>query len=95
MGDHWTYALQIVQRMYMRPSDVCYFLEYPLINTWAYEIPFGPLCKSARRTLGLGGRPLLFRELVAAISYKYPLPLLGFHTFQMPPGCLLIIFVSV
>ena len=35
-------------------------LKYPLVNTYTYETPFGPLCKSARHTLGLGKRLLLF-----------------------------------
>jgi hypothetical protein len=51
--------------------------------------------QSAERTLGLGGCLLLFRELVVAIFYKYPLPPSVFHAFQTPLGCLLIIFVSV
>jgi hypothetical protein len=33
-GDHWTYALQNVQRTYVGPPDVRYFLKYPLGNAW-------------------------------------------------------------
>ena len=33
-----------------RTLDVRYFLEYPLDNTWTYEVALGPLCKSAKRT---------------------------------------------
>ena len=56
-------------------TDVCYFLEYPLVNTWTYEIAFGPLNKSTGHTLGFGGRLLLFKELVAALPYKYAIRL--------------------
>jgi hypothetical protein len=27
-------------RMYVGPPDVRYFLEYPLVNTWTYEVAF-------------------------------------------------------
>jgi hypothetical protein len=64
------YALQIAHQTYAGPSNICYFLEYPLGNTWMYEIAFGPLYNSIRCTLGLGEHPLLFREFMAALSYK-------------------------
>jgi hypothetical protein len=58
------YALQIVQWMYMGPSDVRYFLKYPIVNTWMYEAAFGPLGKNHRTYARVDGRPLIFRELM-------------------------------
>jgi hypothetical protein len=67
--DHRSYALQIVQRMYVGPSDIHFFLEYPLVYTWMYEAPFGSLGKNHRTftMVGwtfaafqrVGGKPLL------------------------------------
>jgi hypothetical protein len=63
------YALQIVQWMYVGPPNVCYFLKYPVVNTWTYEAAFGPLGKNHRTYArvgqmsatfqGVGGSPLL------------------------------------
>jgi hypothetical protein len=67
-----------------------------------YEIAFGPLCNSTECTLGLDGRLLLFKELVAALPYKYPLPLFVFHASLPPPPpppgyqlTVLLVFMSV
>jgi hypothetical protein len=68
------YSMNSTQTYAQKCMNVCYFLEYPLGNTWAYEIAFGPLCNSTGCTLGLGERPLLFRELVATLPYIYPYP---------------------
>jgi hypothetical protein len=46
-GDHCTY--------------VRYFLEYPLDNTWTYDLPFGPLCKLYQTYIRAGECPLLFQ----------------------------------
>jgi hypothetical protein len=62
-GDHWTYALQIVQWTYMGPPDVCYFLGYPLGNTWTYETPFELLCKDHQIFARVAGRPLLYQRV--------------------------------
>jgi hypothetical protein len=43
--DHRTYALQIIQGRTWDHTDVYYFLEYPLDNTWMYDAAFGLLCK--------------------------------------------------
>jgi hypothetical protein len=59
MGDHRTYALQIVHQTYVGPPDVCYFLVYLLGNTWTYETPFGPMCTDHRMYARVAGRPLL------------------------------------
>ena len=59
-----------------------------------FKTPFRPLYNSTERTLGLGGHPLHFKELVADLSYKYPYPL----CFLMPlfaPRLLVDHFVSV
>jgi hypothetical protein len=48
MGDHRTYAMQTVKRMYVGPMGVRYFFEYPLDNTWTYETPSGPMYKEYR-----------------------------------------------
>jgi hypothetical protein len=58
-GDHRTYACQIVQRMYVGPPDVRYFLGYPLGNTWRYETPSGSMCKDHQVYARVAGRPLL------------------------------------
>jgi hypothetical protein len=76
MNSTWTYA--------QKYRDVRYFLEYPLVNTKMCETTFGLLCNSTRRTLGLGGHPLLFKELVAALPYKYSILLQYSHTFLRP-----------
>jgi hypothetical protein len=55
-------------------TNVHYFLEYPLTNTWMYETTFRLLCNSTRRRLGLGRHSLLIKELVVVLPYKYPLP---------------------
>jgi hypothetical protein len=57
-GDHRTYALQIVQWMYVGPPDLRYFLEYLLGNTWMYKTPFGPMCKDHWTFARIAGRPL-------------------------------------
>ena len=44
-GDHHMYALQIVHGCTRDHTDVRYFLEYPLNNTWTYDTTFGQLCK--------------------------------------------------
>jgi hypothetical protein len=49
-----------------------------------YDIAFGSLCKSIGCTLGLGGHLLLFRELVAALPYKYSYPTLFFMPLFAP-----------
>jgi hypothetical protein len=59
MGDHRTYALQIVHQTYVGPSDVRYFLVYPLGDTWTYETPFGPMCTDHRMYARVARRPLL------------------------------------
>jgi hypothetical protein len=38
------------RRTYVGPPDVCYFLEYPLVNTWTYEAAIEPLGKNHRIT---------------------------------------------
>jgi hypothetical protein len=50
--NHQMYALQIVQQTYVGSPDIRYFLEYPVVNTWMYEIAFGLLENSTGRTLG-------------------------------------------
>jgi hypothetical protein len=37
------------RRTYMGPLDIRYFLEYPLVNTWTYEIAFEPLDKNHQK----------------------------------------------
>ena len=69
---------------YVGPHNVHYFVVYPLVNTWTNKTAFGPLCNSSRRTLGFGRCPLLFRELVIALPYKYPLPLQFSHAPRLP-----------
>jgi hypothetical protein len=60
--------------------NVRYFLEYPLGNTWKYAAPFYLLCNSTEHTLGFCRCLLLFRESVATLSYKDPLPSILLHT---------------
>ena len=48
------------RRTYVGPPDVCYFLEYSLINTWMYKATFGLLSKNHRDVYPLAGHPLLF-----------------------------------
>ena len=72
MNSTWTYAQKYI--------DIPYFLEYPLGNTWTHATPFYLLCKYTKRMLGFVGRSLFYRELVAALPYKYPLPYLLLHT---------------
>jgi hypothetical protein len=68
VGDHRTYALQIVQRMYVGPRDVCYFLGYPLGNTWTYETPYGPMCKDHWRYARVVRRSLLCQRVGGELS---------------------------
>jgi hypothetical protein len=60
---HWTYALQKVQQTYMGPPNVCYFLKYPLGNTWTYETPSGPMCKDHRTFARVVERSLLCQRV--------------------------------
>jgi hypothetical protein len=46
VGDHETYALQTVQRTYVGPPDIHYFLKYSVVNTWMYKVTFGQLDKN-------------------------------------------------
>jgi hypothetical protein len=62
-GDHQTYALQIVQRTYMGPPDIRYFLGYPLDNTWTYETPSKSMCKDHRTYARVAERPLLCQRV--------------------------------
>jgi hypothetical protein len=72
------YALQIVHRTYMGPPDVCYFLVYPLGNTWTYETPLGPMCTNHRTSAALS------RSWWQIFSINSPpLPLVP-HTFFFP-----------
>jgi hypothetical protein len=68
MGDHRTYALQIVHRTYVGPPDVRYLLVYPLGNTWTYDTPFGPMCTNHRTYSKVAGRPLLCQGVGGGFS---------------------------
>jgi hypothetical protein len=77
MGDHRTYALQIVHWTYVGPPDVRYLLVYPLSNTWTYEAPFRPMCtdhqtyaRVAEHPLGLPDVCCSVKELVVDFPYK-------------------------
>jgi hypothetical protein len=67
-GDHQTYALQIVQRTYVGPPDVRYFLGYPLGNYWMYETPSGPMCKDHRTYARVARRPLFCQRFGGKLS---------------------------
>jgi hypothetical protein len=71
---------KLYRRTYVGPPDICYFLEYPLINTWTYEVSFGLLGKNHRMYASLVGRPLLFMP----INTPYPFRFL--HKLKMPLG---------
>jgi hypothetical protein len=62
------YTPQKVQRTYMGPLDVRYFLGYPLGNTWTYETPYGPMCKDHRTYARVVGRPLLCQRVGGELS---------------------------
>jgi hypothetical protein len=59
MGDYQTYALQIVPSNVYGTTGRTLLFGYPLNNTWAYETPFGPLCKNHRTYTRSGGCTLL------------------------------------
>jgi hypothetical protein len=61
-GNHRTYALQIVHGHTWDHMDICYFLKYPLDNTWTYDAPFGPLHKLYRTYARVGRRSLFFQS---------------------------------
>jgi hypothetical protein len=60
-GDYWTYTLQIVQRTYVGPLNILYFLGDPLGNTWTYETSY-------RTSAGVTGRPLLYQRVGGELS---------------------------
>jgi hypothetical protein len=66
--DHRTYALQIVQRKYVEPSDIRYFLGYPLGNNWMYETPFGPMCKDHQTYARVARHSLLCQRVGGKLS---------------------------
>jgi hypothetical protein len=68
MRDNRMYAMQIVQRTYVGPPDVRYFMGYLLGNTWTYETPFGPLCKDHRMYARVVGRLLLCQRVGGKLS---------------------------
>jgi hypothetical protein len=68
MGDHRTYALQIVHKMYVGSPDVRYLLVYPLGNTWTYDTPFGPMCTNHRTYARVAGCPLLCQGVGGGFS---------------------------
>jgi hypothetical protein len=68
------YTLQIVHGCIQDHMDVCYFMVYPLVNTWMYEAPFGPCVNSIGCTLGLADVCYFSGGLVKPHSYKYPYP---------------------
>jgi hypothetical protein len=47
---------------------VCYFLVYPLGNTWTYETPFEPMCTDHRTCTRVVGRPLLCQGVGGGFS---------------------------
>jgi hypothetical protein len=59
LTDSTPYYVNSIRTYAQKYTDVWYFLEYPLGNTWTYETAFGPLYNSIGRMLGLGGCPLL------------------------------------
>jgi hypothetical protein len=77
-GDHRTYALQTVQVDIRGTTKHTLLFEYSLVNTWTYEVAFGPLGKNHRTYAPLAGRPLFF----GPINTPYPLRVL--HKFQTP-----------
>jgi hypothetical protein len=85
------YALQIVQRTYVKPSDVRYFLGYPLGNTWTYETPSGPMCKDHQTHSRVVGRSLLCPRVGGKLSLQIARPsshLSSLFPFPgMPLGC--------
>ena len=67
-------------------SDVHYFLKYLIVNTWTYETPFEPLCKSAGHTLGLAD--ILYLS-PSTINTLYPLCFLTLSDApRLPVHCL-------
>jgi hypothetical protein len=56
------------KRTYVGQLDIFYFLEYPLGNTWKYEIPVGPLCKDHWTYARVAGRPLLYQRVGGELS---------------------------
>jgi hypothetical protein len=81
----------------MGPSDVRYFLKYPLVNTWMYETAFGPLGKNHRTYARVDGRPLIFRELMQPSPINNFIPLCFLTLFRRPQAAsvCLVCFVSV
>jgi hypothetical protein len=69
------------KQTYVGPTNVRYFLEYPLVNTWTYEPAFGLLGKNHRMYASLAERLLLSSPI------NTYLPLHVLHSFQMPLGC--------
>ena len=85
LTDSTSYSVNSNTLMYAQKyMDLCYFLEYPLSNTWTYEITFRSLCNGTGRILGFGGRLLLFRELVVALPIYTPHPSSFFMHSQAP-----------
>jgi hypothetical protein len=70
MGDHWTYALQIVHRTYVGPPDVRYFLNTLWVIPGRTRQPLDQCAQTTGRTLGLPDVRCSVRELVADFLYK-------------------------
>jgi hypothetical protein len=59
-GDHRMYTLQTVQRKYVGPPDVRYFLKYTVVHTWMYEATFRPVGKNHRMYVRVGQTSVAF-----------------------------------
>jgi hypothetical protein len=84
MGDHWTYALQIVHQTYMGPSDVRYFLNTLWVILGHMKHLLDQYTQTTGHTLGLPKVRCSVRELVADFSINSPpLPFIP-HAFFFP-----------
>jgi hypothetical protein len=82
------YALQTVQVDVRGTTRHTLLFEYPLVNTWTYEVAFGLLGKNHQTYVPLAGRPLLCQGSwwqPPPINTPYPSSFL--IVFQMHLGC--------
>jgi hypothetical protein len=70
MGDHWTYALQIVHWTYVGPPNVRYFLNTLWVIPGRTRHPLDQCAQTTGCTLGLPNISYFVRELVADFLYK-------------------------